>query len=168
MKRCITAWICFLLSTCHVVMSAEPPPNFPRVRGVYQMTRVWRVVLPDEYARRFEEGEFGTDLVLWRPGITCWTSIYNQKEGETPAETLAWRKSKPPEGAVKVFEMTEKMPLRYGYLLHETPEDGAPRWGLYTFTFGSSGHVMMSIYFDREKDLETVKSIWLSVEEKEP
>lgn len=147
-------------------MSAEPPPKFPRVRGVYQMTQEWRVELPDEYAKRFEKGEFGTDLVLWRPGITCWTSIYNQKEGETPAETLAWRKSKAPKDAVREFEFTDKQPLRYAYLLHETPKDDPPRWALYTFSFGESGHVMMTIYFDREQDLETAKAIWLSISDK--
>lgn len=150
------------------VTSDEPLPEFPRIKGVYPMTREWRVELPDEYARRFEEGEHGTDLVLWRPGITCWTRIYNQKEGETPAETLAWRKSNTSEEALRVFEFTDKEPLRYACLLHETQEDAPPRWGLYTFTFGSSGHVMMTIYFDREEDLETAKGIWLSVEEKEP
>ncbi|MCF7788897.1 MAG: hypothetical protein K9N47_22420 [Prosthecobacter sp.] len=147
-------------------MSAEPLPKFPRVRGVYQMTQEWRVELPDEYAKRFEKDEFGTDIVLWRPGITCWTSIYNQKEGETPAETLAWCKSKTSKDALREFEFIDKQPLRYAYLLHETQEDAPPRWGLYTFTFGEGGHVMMSIYFDREEDLETAKSIWLSITDK--
>jgi|GEM_PF-1707791 len=167
MKSRAAVWICLFSCIYPYAMSAEAPPQFPRVKGMYQMTQEWSVVLPEEYAKRFEEGEHGTDLVLWRPGITCWTSIYNQKDGETPEETLAWRKSKPPEGGVKVFEMTEKRPLRYGYLLHEKPEGEPERWGLYTFTFGTSGHVMMSIYFDREEDLEKAKAIWLSVEEKE-
>ncbi|MCX6848323.1 MAG: hypothetical protein NTY98_05340 [Verrucomicrobia bacterium] len=161
----ILALYCLFLG-CLAVMSAEPTPKFPRVRGVYQMTQEWRVELPDEYAKRFEKGEFGTDLVLWRPGITCWTSIYNQKEGETPAETLAWRKSKAPKEAVRVFEFTDKEPLRYAYLLHETPKDDPPRWALYTFSFGGSGHVMMTIYFDREQDLETAKAIWQSISDK--
>lgn len=130
------------------------------------MTQEWRVELPDEYAERYETGEHGTELVLWRPGITCWTSIYDQKEGETPAETLAWRKSKASKDAVQVFEFTDKPPLRFAYLLHETQEDAPPRWGLYTFTFGEGGHVMMSIYFDREEDLEPAKAIWLSITDK--
>ena len=146
-------------------MSAEPPPQFPRVRGEYQMTRGWRVTLPDEYAKRFEEGEFGTDLVLWRPGITCWTSVYNQKEGETPAAAYDWRKAAAAKDAVEVFELRDSKPLRFGYLLHEKPKDDPERWALYTFTFGESGHVMMTIYFDRRQDLETAKKIWFSTTE---
>ena len=38
---------------------------------------------------------------------------------------------------------------------------------LFVFPPVSHGHVM-SIYFDREADLEKAKAIWLSVEEKEP
>ncbi|WP_395747656.1 hypothetical protein [Prosthecobacter sp.] len=158
-----------LLFFCQLSLAgAEAPQEFERVRGVVQITRTWRVELADEFAKRYVEGENGTDLVLWRPGITCWTNAYGPKEGETPEQTLAWRKSKTPKGAVKVFEAVEKKPLRYGYLLRETPKGEAERWGLYTFTFGESGHVMMAIYFDQEKDLKTATAIWMSVEEKEP
>ncbi len=146
-------------------MSGEIPPHFPRVRGDYQMTREWRVTLPDEYAKRFEKGKLGTDLVLWRSGITCWTSIYDQKAGETPETTYEWRKKDSAKDAVQVFEFRDTKPLRYGYLLHEKPEDDRERWALYTFTFGTGGHVMMAIYFDRKDDIETAKKIWLSITE---
>ncbi len=146
-------------------MCAEPPPQFPRVRGDYQMTRTWRVSLPDEYAKRFEKGETGTDLVLWRPGITCWSTIYTQKEGETPESSYEWWKAKTSDEAAQVFEFRESMPLRFAYLLHEKPSDAPERWALYTFTFGRTGHVMMAIYFDREEDLDTARKIWLSISE---
>ena len=146
-------------------MSGEIPPHFPRVRGDYQMTRKWRVTLPDEYAKRFEKREFGTDLVLWRSGITCWTTIYDQKEGETPETTYEWRKKDSSKDAVQLFEFRDSRPLRYGYLLHEKPEDDRERWALYTFTFCSGCHVMMSIYFDRKDDIEAAKKIWFSITE---
>src|SRR3954464_2702751 len=109
--------LCFLLLTTFTSMSGEPPPQFPRVRGDYQMTREWRVTLPDEYAKRFEKGELGTDLVLWRSGMTCWVSIYDQKAGEPPAAPFAWRKGRKPKDAVQEFEFVDNKPLRYGYLL---------------------------------------------------
>jgi hypothetical protein len=161
MLRVITAGI--FLATNVVVLSGEPPPQFPRVRGDYQMTVEWRVTLPDEYAKRFEEGKLGTNLVLWRSGITCWTSIYNQKVGETPISTLEWRKAETPRDCVQTFELRDTKPLRYGFLLREKPGDDAERWALYTFTFGESGHVQMAIYFDRQQDLEIAKRIWFSI-----
>lgn len=157
--------ICFLLLPTFKAMSGEPPTKYPRVRGDYQMTRGWRVTLPDEYAKRFEEGKLGTDLVLWRPGITCWTTVYNQKTGETPATTYEWRKREASKDAVEVFEFRDSKPLRYGYLLHEKPKDAPERWALHTYTFGENGHVLMAIYFDRKQDVETAKKIWLSITE---
>ena len=129
------------------------------------MTETWRVTLPDEYAKRFEKGEFGIDLVLWRPGITCWTSIYSQKKGETPESTFEWRKKDAATDAVQVFEFRDTKPRRLGYLLHETPKDAPERWALYTYTIGESGHVLMAIYFDRKEDIELAKNIWFSISE---
>lgn len=159
------AAFCYLALPTLAAMSGEPAPQFPRVRGDYQMTAKWRVTLPDEYAKRFEKGELGTSLVLWRPGITCWTTIYDQKAGEAPTVTLDWRKARTPTDRVQEFEFRDRKPLRYGYLLHETPEDDKERWALYTFTFGEGGHVLMAIYFDRQADLESAKQIWFSITE---
>lgn len=157
------AALCYLALPALPAMIGEPAPQFPRVRGDYQMTAEWRVTLPDEYAKRFEKGELGTDLVLRRPGITCWTTIYDQKAGEAPTVTLDWRKACAPTDTVKEFEVRDHKPLRYGYLLREAPEDDKERWALYTFTFGEGGHVQMAIYFDRQADLESAKQIWLSI-----
>ncbi|WP_265593527.1 hypothetical protein [Verrucomicrobium sp. BvORR034] len=144
----------------------ELPPQFPRVRGVYQLTKEWQVTLPGEFALRFEQGEFGTDLVLWRKGITCWTTVYTMKAGETPASTLEWiRRDAPEAAAVETFLTPDSSPIRYAYLLHETEEDAPERWALYSFAFGQSGHIMMSIYFDDKDDIELAKEIWASLTE---
>jgi len=156
---------CAMLFCAFSLMSGEPPPQFPRVRGEYQMTENWKVTLPDEFAKRFEKGEFGTDLVLWRSGITCWTTVYAQKKGETPLSTLEWRKKEASKEAIQVFEYRDSKPLRFGYLLHEKPTDDPERWALYTCTFGESGHVLMAIYFDRKEDLEIAQKIWMSIAE---
>lgn len=141
------------------------PPEVPRVTGAYQMTREWSITLPDEFAKRFEESDNGSDLVLWRSGITCWISIYGAPEGATPASTLAWLREDPPQELLQTYEVTDALPLRYGYLQQETPEDDAKRWSLMTFTVGNSGHVMMAIYFDAIQDLETAQKIWFSLTE---
>ena len=131
------------------------------------MTKEWWVTLPAEFAKRYEKGDFGTDLVLWRKGITCWTTAYHMKAGETPLSTLKWIKEDTPKATVQVLEPPDTMPLRYAYILHETTEEGQPeRWALYSYTFGGRGHIMMAIYYDREPDLEIAKKIWLSITEK--
>lgn len=127
------------------------------------MTREWRVTLPTEFARRFEEGEDGTDLVLWRKGMTCWTTVYGPEPGETPAATLEWRKAGKPPHALEEFELRDSQPLRYGFLLRESSEGGQECWALHGCTFGERGHVLMAIYFDVASDLETAKEIWLSI-----
>jgi hypothetical protein len=148
--------------------AAEIPPQFPRVSGEYQMTKDWWVTLPDTFAKRYEKGEFGTDLVLWRKGITCWTTAYTMKEGETPASTLKRVKEDAPTKTVQTIEHTDAKPLRYAYILHETTETGQPeRWALYSYTFGERGHIMMAIYYDREADLDVAKKIWKSITEKQ-
>ena len=126
MLRVIAAGI--FLAASVTVFGGEPPSEFPRVHGEYQMSVDWRVTLPDEYAKRFEAGKLGTRLVLWRSGITCLTSIYNQKVGETPISTLEWRKADTPKERIQTFEFRDTKPLRYGFLLREKPEDDAERW----------------------------------------
>jgi len=65
---------------------------------------------------------------------------------------------------VEVFEPDGAGVLRFAYLLHEQ-EQGDDRWAFYTFSVGASGHVQMSIYFDKYSDLEKAKQLWLSVKE---
>ena len=129
------------------------------------MTQGWRVVLPEDYAKRFEEGQYGTNLVLWRPGVTCWTTVYGLKKGETPASTYEWIKRDASKEAVQTFEFCDTKPLRFGYLLHEKPNDAPERWALYTHTIGETGYVLMAIYFDNKEDVETAKKIWFSITE---
>lgn len=134
------------------------PPQFPRVRGVYQMTDTWSVTLPSEFAKRIEEG----DLVLWRKGLTCWTVVYDLKVGETPQQRFDLLKRDASKDAIERWESVDSIPLRYAYLLHEKEEAGE-RWALYTLTVGDHSHVMMAIYFDKKEDLEEARAIGASI-----
>lgn len=154
----------FLLALTGLAMSAEIPPHFPRVSDEYQMTRDWRITLTAEFAKRFEKGKGGTDLVLWKKGMTCWISIYS-KDGMTPESTLEWLKEKHADGALETFEHAKQLPYRLGSLYFEKPDDDHSRWALYTYTIGKSGHVLMAIYFDDKEQLEEAKRIWFAVEE---
>lgn len=54
--------------------------------------------------------------------------------------------------------------LRYAYRLDE--DEGDERVAaFYCFAFGESGHVLMAIYFDDEKDVKWAEMIWRSLKE---
>jgi hypothetical protein len=161
-RMTLSRLLLFLASS--LAMFAEDRPissQFPRVRGIYQMTDTWSVTLPSEFAKRFEEGS----LVLWRKDLTCWTAGYNLKEGETPKQRFDRLKSDAPKDAIERWESTDSIPLRFAYLLYEK-EDAGERWALYTITVGNRSHVMMAIYFDKKEDLEEARAIGMSINER--
>ena len=43
-----------------------PPSGFPLVEGEHRLTATWSMYLPEQFARRIEDGS----LVLWLPGLT--------------------------------------------------------------------------------------------------
>ncbi len=63
-------------------------PDFPVVEDLYQMTKEWSVSLPSKFNRRMEDD----DLVIWQPGFTIWTTVWNNDKSERPEERLAWIK----------------------------------------------------------------------------
>lgn len=148
------------------LQSADAPPQHPRVTGEYEMTKGWWVTLPGEFARRFEESKHGTDLVLWREGLTCWVTHYNLKAGDTPATTLEWIKQNASTDAAHKIELATGMPLRYAYVLHEKKEGTPERWALYTYTISERGSLLMTFYYDAPAELEVAKKIWMSITEK--
>ncbi len=54
-------------------MSTELHPDFPVVSGDYEMTKGWRLALPQAFNRRIEDGS----LVLWRPELTFWINVWH-------------------------------------------------------------------------------------------
>lgn len=135
-------------------------PNFPVVKGRYQITKEWAVDLPGEFNRRFEDGS----LVIWRPGFTIWTTVWNNDHDETLDQRLNWIEADSSPDAHS--QETEKVGglIRYAYRLEEESHDSR-RPAFYCFAIGQNGHVQMAIYFDREDDLATAKQIWRSLEE---
>lgn len=158
-----------LLLLSSTIMSAADsriPPQFPRIAGDYRMTEEWMLTLPKEYARRVEDGS----LVLWRKGVTCWSNVWNRKEGDTPKGILQWLKKDIPKETKQRWEAIDSLPYRFAYLLQEK-EEGSTRWALYCFVVGEESHVQMAIYFDDVADLDEARSIYASVrppKKKEP
>jgi hypothetical protein len=135
-------------------------PEFPVVEGHYQMTQEWSVDLPTKFNRRFEE----SDLVIWKPGFTIWTTVWNNDKAESPDERLAWIKDDSSPDAFDAVAETSNGLLRYSYRLKEdSDDDRLPAF--YCYAIGKAGHVQMAIYFDSPADLNTAQAIWRSLTE---
>jgi hypothetical protein len=135
-------------------------PDFPVVEARYRMTKDWSVDLPAKFNRRFEEG----NLVIWKPGFTIWTTVWNNDKSESPEERLAWIRDDSSPDAFDALTETSNGLLRYSYRLkEEADDDRLPAF--YCYAIGKEGHVQMSIYFDSPGDLDTARAIWRSLTE---
>ena len=137
----------------------ELNPEYPAVEGQYKMTNDWSVFLPGKFSRRIEDGS----LVLWRPGFTIWTSVWNNDHKESPEKR---RDNAIKDASTERYneEFLDKDSLFYSYRLNEDEGDNRVA-AFYCFAFGNNGHVQMAIYFDEEEDVKWAKQIWKSLKE---
>lgn len=133
-------------------------PKFPIIEGTYQMTDNWAVTLDQKYNRRIEDGS----LVIWRPGFTIWTKVWNLKADETPEIRLQALKEDISEDAQNIVEISEEVPLLLSYQLKEDSDDDRQP-AFYGFAVSASGHVQIAIYFDHPGDLKTAQKIFASL-----
>jgi hypothetical protein len=124
-----------------------PPPGFPLVEGDHALTATWSIHLPEQFARRIEDGS----LVLWRPGLTLWLAAWGNDSNQTQAQRLAWIKD---EASPAGFDVRESVPggvTRFSYRLRDQSEDG-PVESLNAYVIGDDGHLQLSVYFDDAAD----------------
>jgi hypothetical protein len=120
-----------------------PPPGFPLVEGEHALTEEWNIHLPEQFARRIEDGQ----LVLWRPGLTIWLAAWGNDENESQASRLKWIKSEASPDRFEERKSSRGGLTRYDYRLRDESEDG-PVEALYAYVIGDEGHLQMAIYFD--------------------
>lgn len=170
MRLLIVLSILSLTGCSDETLSSEPEtksrpmelhPDFPIVKGNYQMTKSWSVNLPTQFNQRIEDG----DLVLWRPGFTIWATVWNNDESESQQERLKSIQDDSSPGAFgEITEISDRI-SRYAYRLREDSEDNREP-AFYGFAIGARGHVQMAIYFDSPDDLAEAEEIWRSINEK--
>jgi len=120
-----------------------PPPGYPLVEGDYALTEEWTIHLPQQFARRIDDG----DPVLWRPGMTIWLAVWNNDHHETQAERLARFKGEAsPERFAERVSVGEGL-TRFDYRLREENEDGSVE-SLQAVTYNDNGQLDMVVYFD--------------------
>ncbi len=133
-------------------------PDFPVIENHHQLTKEWSVMLPGKFNRRLEDG----DLVIWRPGFTIWTAVWNNVDGKSREECLAWIKQDISEGAFDLVEERQGHLLRLRYRLAEDSDDSRVL-AYYCFAISDRSHVQMAMYFDEEADLDHAEQIWKSL-----
>lgn len=136
-------------------------PDFPVVEGQYQMTQEWSVALPGKFNRRIEGG----DLVIWRPGMTLWVTVWGNDKNEGKDVRIKRIRERISPKAFDIQALKAGPVLRLSYRLKEEKEQGAVP-GYYCYSVGDSGHVQMAIYLDNEKDVVSAQSICGSLSEK--
>jgi hypothetical protein len=135
-------------------------PDFPVVDGHYQVTKRWSVELPEKFNKRLEDDT----LVIWRPGLTFWFSIWKNDQNQSQEERLTGLKARMSADAFDVQEVRDNLLIRLSYRLKEQSEDNrAPAF--YAFVIGADGHVRMGVYFDKEADAAVAQTAMLSVTE---
>ena len=134
-------------------------PDFPVVKGQYQMTPEWAITLDQPHNRRVEDGS----LVLWRPGFTVWINVWGNDNNESIKARLKWITADSSPNAYEIKSQSLDFGHRYTYRLNETENDNVT----YTyngFVLGLDSHVQATVYFDSEGDLKEAKSVVESIE----
>jgi hypothetical protein len=124
-----------------------PPPGFPLVQGDYALTATWAIHLPEQFARRIEEGS----LVLWRPGLTVWLMAWGNDHGESQARRLTRIKEAASPARFAERENSANDITRFSFRLHDENDDG-PVESLYAFVINNEGHLQIAVYFDDPAD----------------
>ena len=74
-----------------------------------------------------------------------------------------------PEVCDRLISLAGELPqLPQGwYAAYGVPVLAADNGVIYAFAIGVDGHVQMAVYFDAERDLETARGMWRSLDETE-
>jgi hypothetical protein len=136
-------------------------PDFPVVEGRYQMTKEWSVSLAEKFNRRIE----GSDLVIWRPGMTLWIAIWGNDKSESKDIRIKKIRESISNKAFDIQTSKVSPVSRLNYRLKEEKAQGTiPAY--YCFAIGDTGHVQMAIYLDNEKDVKSAQTICESLSER--
>jgi hypothetical protein len=127
---------------------------------VRRLTKEWSLELNSCFRSRVEE----ESLVCVAPARTIWISSFEAKPGESSEERLRWIKKEANPRPVERWEPAHPSLKRYAYLLLESDDEKAARWGFCATTVAPTGaHLWQAFYFDFKEDLDWARRTWDSV-----
>lgn len=136
-------------------------PEYPILpEGPFALTDRWSLRLPLRFNQRMEEDG---QMVLWRPGVTIYASVWGiPEDGDSSFATLREVTRDRDPGAFDYQELTAGKLLRIGYRLIED-HDGVEVHSLYCFVADADGYVHLAIYFDSPEDIELAHALWKGI-----
>ncbi|SFM71218.1 DUF2185 domain-containing protein [Marinobacter zhejiangensis] len=122
--------------------------------GVVHVTDGWSFSADDLLLRRVD----GDSLVLWRPGITLWISVYNSDNPDIESRMDTLLEHASPDRTDLQRSGSDQLG-KMSYRLVETVE-GQNQSAVYMFGFGKTKEIHLSVYFDDESFLGHINKIW--------
>ncbi|HVK75049.1 MAG TPA: DUF2185 domain-containing protein [Kofleriaceae bacterium] len=140
--------------------AAGLPPGIDVVQGHFHLTDTWAMHLPAPFRRRRE----GADLVLWRPALTFWISVFENATSPVGERVARLRAGFSPAASELRLEERGGLTVLSYRLVEDTTDARVP--SLYTFVVGQSGHLQLGIYGDREDDIASARATVATVRER--
>jgi hypothetical protein len=137
--------------------------SFPLLIGRVGLSGEVSVHLPRAFKQRFEDRQ----MVLWRPGFTIWLSLWDNPRGESVEQRKAGFAAAASPDKFDEIEAAEEERLYYSYRLAEHAADNRAA-AFYGFAFYDTGSLHLSMYFDREVDVELAQAILRSANDLPP
>ena len=160
-RTCIAALllgVAVLLSVHCSDEEARLRSDYPVVSGDQQLSADWSLTLPRAFNRRIEDKA----LVLWRPGVTVWLTLWGNDRGLSPKQRLDSLRATTESDAFEVSIRSGSLPMRYTYRLDEQRDEGTVH-ALYGFVLKPDRDIQAAIYVDDRADLEIARSILDSI-----
>lgn len=134
-------------------------PDYPVNSGVTALSPQWSVTLPTPMNRRLDDGS----LVLWRPGLTVWLSLWNLRSGEGPADCIERLSAQAPP---QRFDVRRWRHREIQFVAYRVPEPDGPAAvpPLYGFAAAPAGYLQAAVYFDAEGLLTEAGTILASAQ----
>jgi hypothetical protein len=130
------------------MQDASLHPDFPVVEGPYTLAPGWSAVLPARLNRRIEEGQ----LVLWRPQLTFWMTLWGNDRGASCDARLA--SILETASPVREKQTIEREPdlLRLTYELTEQDAQRHPSEyrSVSGYVISPAGHLQVAAYCDTD------------------
>lgn len=127
-------------------MSTDLHPDFPVVGGDYEMTKGWRLALPEDFNRRIEDDS----LVLWRPELTFWFNVWHG-EGLVSVDDVLARlvaDASPARSGEKIDKAGTVARLTYELAEDDAERAGSDNNSVNGFVICPTGYVQVSAYYD--------------------
>lgn len=123
--------------------------------GSVRLTADWSATLTETMLRRVEDG----NLVLWRPGLTAFFSVFDVGPSEARKELVAEFLAEADESRFDEHQDLRGPVWRARYRLQETDAEDGERSGLYGIAVTAKSKVVAAVYFDEESDIETAMEL---------